>query len=1288
MFLVAGLGRGGEGDKNHGCCMILSITASTSKMIVNKVFIYALLAISANALNESNNIICTVPAIIDNASLENWADYFQQETCELIQLLGKNYTLQKNLNFSDKNNLAFLGVSLMTTLQCTGGTGITFTNMTNLTIGNIIFMECGRIHPAQKLNFKAAILISESTVLSISNAEFVKSDGTGLAMLNVAGAIKISNSIFKNGKVSSTHDHASGGGGVYLELGLPCNQTEEENADSKQICEPAEYHFNNCKFIDNNATATNNSLNCDDGLFTGVGHGGAMSLRLQNYPSYVEVTVSDSTFSSNSAEWGGAIELVACRATNNHIAFTNSRVIGNNGSSKGGGGLDIEFSGLGTKNNSIFVLNTIFEENDALYGGGVSISTHYAYDQSNNSVNFENCSWVGNCAHYASAVDIFPAGVLDGWHTKPEVSFNDCTFESNYRRDEHIAGNIYRLGEGVVMVTGFTVTFRGQTTFLNNTGSSIYAISSLLKFDSDVTALFQSNIAEVGAGIVLVGFSVIAVGNGSCITFLNNTVSKKGAAIYYYSTDKHIYVHKQRCFIQKLDESVSGASFNFIGNRAPKEPFYGNENYITSAIYTSTNLAACCQNATSCDFGGVGEFIFSSSSEFSEPESCNSTDLVSDISNYSQYYIITGERDFTFDLGDGKKVNATPGFLTKVPLIGSKNTTFDVTIEKSNESRITVVHSHYSIHNNRLILEGESGETATLIFTEQSNRKYYLKFEVEIDHCPPLFKLSPRLHCTCYSTDDTYYVASFRCESNFRSVSLHVGYWVGYADTLHESNQTLYISYCPNSYCYSNKSLQDDYYYKLPRDPIKLEGAVCSSNRRGILCGQCKENTTVYFYTRSFKCGGTANCAWGPFLYLLSEILPLTLLFLAVILFNISFTSGDLNGFIFFAQMYDTVSDVVQGFIVHDKNLERARIIPQLIYRFFNLDYFGIDEMSFCLWENADTLSILAFKYLTVVYALVLVLGTVLTIRICSTCRFVRLRKMRYSVIQGLSAFLVMAYSQCTEISFSILNPINIYNGTKRASTVVFLQGSVGYFSREHLPFALPALLCVLSFVAVVPLLLISYPLCNKIIAFFDLEDKPVIKFASQLFPMYRIKPFLDCFQGTFKDDYRFFAGLYFAYRAAILACRFAPTVLIIYAMMELQLITMLILHTLSWPYQRKIHNVIDALLIANLAIITLLKMLVQIQAEMTKLHSSIFVTYAVELVFVNIPLIALIIFAACKIFRRVKSWLKGKEEHKRDTKILDELFLEDNVRDMSLNTSTDSYILMRERQLEKLNNY
>ena len=1214
-----------------------------------------LVVISFCTITKSKECVCYTETVNDTLSDRTCFNFAK---CKELQLILNNYTLEINITVSDKTDISLAGSDSGTTILCSKGIGFKFTNITNLAIRNIYFENCGRLYTYSTQNFKVAVLIIRCKGLSIMNTEIRKSDGTGLAMLNATGTIAISNSSFISNRMVSINE-TNGGGGLYIEQILDYSSSLHGNVVSQHT----EFNISNCHFIDNAASITDSSADCDHGLFAGIGQGGAMTIRLKQYPHYVEIVVTNTILSHNAAEWGGAVEIMLCSAQNNYIDFVNSTILDND-ATEGGGGIDIAFSSFGTQNNRVFISNTKIKGNIANFGGGVFISTRYAYDQSNNLVKFQNSSWIGNRAHYGSAVDIVPAGVLDGWNIKPEITFENCSFESNYHVQKQIKYNIYRLGDGVIMVTGFTVTFRRVTTFTNNSGSCVYAISSEIRFDSNVIAKFQNNTAEAGAGIALIGFSVISVGNNSEIFFLHNNVTRQGGAIFYSSIDKHTYVRKDRCFIQKFHKSVSNAIFKFLGNKSPEDPIFNNSAYRASSIYSTANIIPCCLNDYNCTFNNAANFSF--------------MDL--EITKNSRIDI--GEKDFTFDLEDGKNLSLIPGMLSPIPLINSANTTFDVTINKPNNSSIKVVKSHYSIHGKKLIFIGNTGDSARITLTERSNRKYELNFSVEITHCPPLYKMH-KLSCRCYTNKDTYYVAFFRCDDNLKA-SLRIGYWVGYAETLREKVRVLYISYCPNAYCKKTKANKDNY-YQLPHTN-ELETAVCNSNRRGVLCGECVENTTVYFYSRSFKCGKTNHCLWGPIFYLLSEILPLTFLFLFVILFDISFTSGDLNGFIFFAQMYDTIADVGESFLTKDEKLRKINMVSQLIYRFFNLDFFSLNELSFCLWKNANTLSILMFKYVTVAYALILVLGTVLVIRVLSKFRCVRLRKFRYSVIQGLSAFLVLTYSQCTEISFSILNPINIYSGPRKNATVVFLQGNINYFSREHLPYAIPALFCIISFVLTVPLLLMMYPLVNKVITFVGLEENCVFKLTSRLIPIGKIKPLLDCFQGTFKDNYRFFAGLYFAYRAAILASRFAPTVTIIYAVMELHFIIMLTLHTLSWPYQKRIHNITDALLIANLAVITILKLLIHNQVEFIHSNKNVLVLYAIELIFTNLPLVVLSIVTIHTIVKKLRLMCNKNalsNSAVTDNTALDEFFLANDIRQEAMCRSTDSYMLMRERQME-----
>ena len=232
---------------------------------------------------------------------------------------------------------------------------------------------------------------------------------------------------------------------------------------------------------------------------------------------------------------------------------------------------------------------------------------------------------------------------------------------------------------------------------------------------------------------------------------------------------------------------------------------------------------------------------------------------------------------------------------------------------------------------------------------------------------------------------------------------------------------------------------------------------------------------------------------------------------------------------------------------------------------------------------------------------------------------------------------------------------------------------------------------CICSFIAVLPILLITYPLCNKVILFLGIEENCIIKFTSRLIPITKIKPFLDFFQGAFKDNYRFFAGFYFVYRVSILSSRFATGVMLIFVIIELQLIAMLALHTITWPYQKKIHNIIDFLVLTNLAIINTLKLLNFFYAENGKRSGSKYhIIHWIKLFFIYLPLFGLALWCFLYATHKFKivSRIKGKMDsisgaehdgHYSDDEDNNDFFDRDQI------LSSDPYRLIKGRQLENL---
>lgn len=96
-------------------------------------------------------------------------------------------------------------------------------------------------------------------------------------------------------------------------------------------------------------------------------------------------------------------------------------------------------------------------------------------------------------------------------------------------------------------------------------------------------------------------------------------------------------------------------------------------------------------------------------------------------------------------------------------------------------------------------------------------------------------------------------------------------------------------------------------------------------------------------------------------------------------------------------------------------------------------------------------------KYLTTLYALLLIISTVVILKLsllyscivlCHKCGH---RNIRGSVINGLTAFLILSYYQCVQITTMILTPLAIKGqGGKIIQYKALYDGRIDYMSYGH----------------------------------------------------------------------------------------------------------------------------------------------------------------------------------------------------------------------------------------------
>ena len=101
-------------------------------------------------------------------------------------------------------------------------------------------------------------------------------------------------------------------------------------------------------------------------------------------------------------------------------------------------------------------------------------------------------------------------------------------------------------------------------------------------------------------------------------------------------------------------------------------------------------------------------------------------------------------------------------------------------------------------------------------------------------------------------------------------------------------------------------SVTDRVFSALPQSPYNLSFDECElNNREGVFCGECKKGFAPSLYTLSGKCIDCNNCLQNPaslFLFLASEILPLTIFYLIIMKLRINIVSGPMLGYVMFCQ--------------------------------------------------------------------------------------------------------------------------------------------------------------------------------------------------------------------------------------------------------------------------------------------------------------------------------------------------------------------------------------------------
>ena len=423
----------------------------------------------------------------------------------------------------------------------------------------------------------------------------------------------------------------------------------------------------------------------------------------------------------------------------------------------------------------------------------------------------------------------------------------------------------------------------------------------------------------------------------------------------------------------------------------------------------------------------------------------------------------------------------------------------------------------------------------------------------------------------------------------------------------HDENTTV-VSKCPyfqpNGYDTSEVG-----YITLPSNVSELNEYMCGPlNRRGPLCNECIDGFGLSATSILFTC---SNCTrfsltYGIPLYILIEIIPITLLYLFILIFRVNLTSSPMTGFILY-------SHSIMNTIIIDLNHPVAEILFQTkyfrtiliaLYGIWNLDFFKYILPLFCLSSHLKQTHVALFGYISVVYPLCLITFTSLCVElhgrnvapIVKLWRpfhkyFVRLQKewdVRSDIIDVFATFLLLScsklmYQSVLLIYCQAVMKANSESGGVSIAVVAGNDVTSPCGSVQHLVFAIPVsfVLCLALFLI---LLLILHP-------FKWFRDHCCFS-RCRLLNCTSVNIFVEKFHSCYRNgldggrDMRSFSGLYFILRVL------APPYFITHRFLSewtyetILFTSAAMLTALVQPYKKMYMNVLDSLLLALLAIL------------------------------------------------------------------------------------------------------
>ena len=320
----------------------------------------------------------------------------------------------------------------------------------------------------------------------------------------------------------------------------------------------------------------------------------------------------------------------------------------------------------------------------------------------------------------------------------------------------------------------------------------------------------------------------------------------------------------------------------------------------------------------------------------------------------------------------------------------------------------------------------------------------------------------------------------------------------GYCATSSGQGDQYYIGYCPFGHPVNRTNRM---YSEMPSDPNMLDDVMCGPyKRKGLLCGECIDGYGPPVYSFDMKC---VNCSklspgYAVALYLVLELLPITLFFICLIVFRFNITAGPLLGHIIFCQLY--IESFKENVFIYE--YMQSHVSPSIkalfkfsltLSQFWNFDYLNTVIPPFCISEKLTNIEVKMLDFVPATYPIVLVIITCILMELhARNCRMVHILWKPFgiilnktntttgvtidAVIHAFASFILLSNVKVliTTAAIQVSTKISSYN--RLYKKVLLYQPNMEFFGTRHIIYiSIAAVPCIM--VTIIPSLVLTiYP--------------------------------------------------------------------------------------------------------------------------------------------------------------------------------------------------------------------